>query len=56
MTDLVSEADRAVEVLIRDALTAAFPEDAQLGEEHGEAPAPPAWPGSSTRSTAPRPI
>ncbi|PQV55257.1 myo-inositol-1(or 4)-monophosphatase [Defluviimonas denitrificans] len=38
VTDLVSEADRTVEVLIRDALTAAFPEDAQLGEEHGESP------------------
>ncbi|AUC54527.1 inositol monophosphatase [Sagittula sp. P11] len=35
VTDLVSEADRNVETLIRDALTAAFPEDAQLGEEHG---------------------
>ncbi|RPE71857.1 myo-inositol-1(or 4)-monophosphatase [Pacificibacter maritimus] len=35
ITDLVSEADRAVETLIRDALRAAFPEDAQLGEEHG---------------------
>ncbi|WP_417694838.1 inositol monophosphatase family protein [Roseibium sp.] len=35
VTDLVSEADRNVETLIRDALKAAFPEDAQLGEEHG---------------------
>jgi len=34
-TDLVSEADREVEVLIRSALSAAFPDDAQLGEEHG---------------------
>tara|TARA_R110001606_G_scaffold143302_1_gene282603 strand:- start:71 stop:892 length:822 start_codon:yes stop_codon:yes gene_type:complete len=34
-TDLVSEADRDVETLIRDALTADFPDDAQLGEEHG---------------------
>ncbi|WP_226781181.1 inositol monophosphatase family protein [Oceaniglobus trochenteri] len=35
ITDLVSEADREVETLIRDALTRAFPDDAQLGEEHG---------------------
>lgn len=33
--DQVSEADREVETLIREALTAAFPDDAQLGEEHG---------------------
>ncbi|MFZ7092668.1 inositol monophosphatase family protein [Primorskyibacter sp. 2E233] len=38
VTDLVSEADREVETLIRDALTRAFPEDAQLGEEHGISP------------------
>ena len=38
VTDLVSKADREVETLIRDALTAAFPEDAQLGEEHGLSP------------------
>lgn len=37
-TDLVSEADRAVETLIRTALADAFPEDAQLGEEHGLSP------------------
>ncbi|MCR8726084.1 inositol monophosphatase family protein [Frigidibacter sp. ROC022] len=37
-TDLVSEADRAVETLIRDALSQAFPDDAQLGEEHGLSP------------------
>lgn len=35
VTDLVSEADRNVETLIRAALKQAFPEDAQLGEEHG---------------------
>ncbi len=33
--DLVSEADREVETLIRAALGAAFPDDALLGEEHG---------------------
>ena len=33
--DRVSEADRAVETLIRDAILAEFPEDALLGEEHG---------------------
>lgn len=33
--DMVSEADREVETLIRDALTNAFPDDALLGEEHG---------------------
>ena len=36
--DMVSEADREVETLIRAALSAAFPEDAQLGEEHGLTP------------------
>lgn len=35
VTDLVSEADRNVETLIREALAKAFPDDAQLGEEHG---------------------
>lgn len=35
LTDMVSKADREVEDLIRDRLRAAFPEDAQLGEEHG---------------------
>lgn len=34
-SDLVSEADREVETLIRVALAKAFPADAQLGEEHG---------------------
>lgn len=33
--DLVSEADREVETLIRDRLSKAWPDDAQLGEEHG---------------------
>jgi histidinol-phosphatase len=32
----VTEADRAVELLIRDALTTARPDDALLGEEYGE--------------------
>ena len=35
LQDMVSEADREVETLIRDALSAAFPDDALLGEEHG---------------------
>lgn len=35
ITDLVSEADREVEILIRGALRNAFPHDGQLGEEHG---------------------
>jgi len=33
--DLVSVADRAVETAIRDAIAAAFPADAMVGEEHG---------------------
>src|ERR1700754_3204197 len=33
--DRVSEADRAVEALIREAILGEFPEDALLGEEHG---------------------
>jgi myo-inositol-1(or 4)-monophosphatase len=37
-TDLVSEADREVETLIRRDLAGAFPDDAQLGEEHGLSP------------------
>lgn len=36
--DVVTEADREVETLIREALTAEFPEDAVLGEEHGLSP------------------
>lgn len=36
--DVVSEADRNVETLIRDAISQRFPEDAQLGEEHGLSP------------------
>ena len=35
LQDMVSEADREVETLIRDALSDAFPDDALLGEEHG---------------------
>lgn len=38
LTDLVSEADREVETMIRSALVRAFPDDAQLGEEHGLTP------------------
>lgn len=38
LTDMVSIADREVETMIRDALRAAFPADAMLGEEHGHAP------------------
>ncbi|WP_138470437.1 inositol monophosphatase [Poseidonocella sp. HB161398] len=37
-SDLVSQADREVETLIRAALAEAFPADAQLGEEHGLSP------------------
>lgn len=37
-TDVVSQADRETEVLIRTALSDAFPDDAQLGEEHGLSP------------------
>jgi myo-inositol-1(or 4)-monophosphatase len=33
--DIVSEADRAVEALVRERLAALYPEDAVLGEEHG---------------------
>jgi len=36
--DVVSEADREVELMIRDRLARAFPDDAFLGEEHGLAP------------------
>ncbi len=36
--DIVSEADRAVERLIRDAVAEAFPGDAFLGEEYGFTP------------------
>jgi myo-inositol-1(or 4)-monophosphatase len=35
--DRVSEADRAVETLIRQAILAEFPDDALMGEEHGSA-------------------
>ncbi|MFC3529577.1 inositol monophosphatase family protein [Paracoccus mangrovi] len=35
LSDMVSEADRETETLIRAALSEAYPEDAQLGEEHG---------------------
>jgi myo-inositol-1(or 4)-monophosphatase len=36
--DFVSEADRKVEVLIRETITALFPDDGILGEEDGYAP------------------
>ncbi|WOI57795.1 inositol monophosphatase [Palleronia sp. LCG004] len=35
LQDMVSEADRDVERMIRTGLSEAFPDDAQLGEEHG---------------------
>jgi len=35
LQDVVTEADREVETLIRKAIAAEFPEDALLGEEHG---------------------
>jgi myo-inositol-1(or 4)-monophosphatase len=35
--DVVSEADRAVEALVRERLAVLYPEDAVLGEEHGHA-------------------
>jgi myo-inositol-1(or 4)-monophosphatase len=35
LQDVVSEADREVETMIRSALAGGFPDDAQLGEEHG---------------------
>lgn len=35
LTDMVSQADRETETLIRQALTEAYPADAQFGEEHG---------------------
>jgi myo-inositol-1(or 4)-monophosphatase len=35
LQDMVSEADREVETMIRSALAGGFPNDAQLGEEHG---------------------
>jgi myo-inositol-1(or 4)-monophosphatase len=34
--DRVTEADRGVETLIRDAIIAEFPDDALMGEEHGD--------------------
>ena len=37
LQDVVTEADREVETLIRQAIAAEFPEDALLGEEHGVA-------------------
>jgi myo-inositol-1(or 4)-monophosphatase len=33
--DLVSDADRATETLIRDAIAARWPDDGIVGEEHG---------------------
>jgi len=41
--DLVSEADRGVETLIRDRLIRAFPDDSLLGEELGLAPGRGGW-------------
>lgn len=36
--DMVSEADRAVEALIRETVSRTFPDDGFLGEEYGETP------------------
>ena len=41
--DLVSVADRAVEIAIRDAIAGAFPDDALVGEEHGGDAADTGW-------------
>lgn len=38
--DVVSQADKAVEAMIRDRITAAFPDDGVLGEEEGLAEGP----------------
>ncbi|MDP0928692.1 inositol monophosphatase [Paracoccus onubensis] len=38
LTDMVSNADREVETLIREKLQSAFPTDAMLGEEYGHTP------------------
>ncbi len=38
LQDIVSEADRSVERLVRDRVAAAFPEDGFLGEEYGAEP------------------
>jgi myo-inositol-1(or 4)-monophosphatase len=43
LQDLVSEADRAAEAVIRRHLAAAFPQDGILGEEEGGALAPALW-------------
>lgn len=41
--DLVSEADREVETEIRAAISAAYPQDGVLGEEHGLEPGTSGW-------------
>lgn len=41
--DLVSQADREVETLIRERIAQSFPDDMVLGEEHGGALAPSLW-------------
>ncbi len=51
--DVVTEADRASEVLIRRLLLEAGPDDAVLGEEGDDVAGTSASGGSSTRSTAP---
>ena len=38
--DFVSNADRGVEILIREAIARDFPEDGVLGEEYGHEPGP----------------
>ena len=54
--DVVSRADREVETLIRDAITAAFPDDAILGEEAAPRPGTSGftWVMASSSSSSPR--
>ena len=52
-TDVVTEADRASETLIRRLLRERRPDDAFLGEEGDEEAGTSRSAGSSTRSTAP---
>ena len=52
LQDIVSEADRAVERLIRERVAAAYPEDGFLGEEYGLTEGRSGFAGWSIRSTA----
>ncbi len=54
--NLVSEADRAVEVLIRDRLGAAFPGERVIGEEGGDDGAPVGAPGGAEGGRGSAPI